>query len=87
MGFLQNKRFACSRPKCPGHQKNLKIVYSRKSVSQNKRPFKLGKRAKSSMFILPYNTTLWICAAIVGGIVGFIIYGLIKGFENLFPND
>jgi hypothetical protein len=39
------------------------------------------------MFILPYNTTLWICAAIVGGIVGFVIYGLIKGFENLFPND
>jgi hypothetical protein len=39
------------------------------------------------MFILPYNTTLWICAAIVAGIAGFIIYGLIKGFENLFPND
>jgi hypothetical protein len=39
------------------------------------------------MFILPYNTTLWICVAITGGILGFIIYGLIKGFKNLFPND
>jgi hypothetical protein len=39
------------------------------------------------MFILPYNTTLWICVAIAVGIAGFIIYGLIKGFENLFPND
>jgi hypothetical protein len=39
------------------------------------------------MFIIPYNTTLWICAAIVIAIIGFVIYGLIKGFENTFPND
>lgn len=38
------------------------------------------------MFIIPYNTTLWICAAIVGGIVGFLIYGFIVGFENTFKD-
>jgi preprotein translocase subunit Sss1 len=39
------------------------------------------------MFIIPYNTTLWICAAIVVGMIGFIIYGLIKGFENTFRDE
>jgi hypothetical protein len=39
------------------------------------------------MFIIPYNATLWICAVIVIGIIGFVIYGLIKGFENTFRND
>lgn len=36
------------------------------------------------MFTIPYNTTLLICAAIVAGIIGFLIYGSIKGFENTF---
>ena len=39
------------------------------------------------MFIIPYNTTLWICVAIVIAIIGFIIYGIIKGFENTFPDE
>jgi hypothetical protein len=39
------------------------------------------------MFIIPYNTTLWVCAAIFFAIIGFVIYGLIKGFENTFPED
>jgi hypothetical protein len=39
------------------------------------------------MFIIPYNTTLWICVALVIAMIGFVIYGLIKGFENTFPND
>ena len=39
------------------------------------------------MFIIPYNITLWICAAIVIGIIGFVIYGLIKGFENTFRDE
>jgi hypothetical protein len=39
------------------------------------------------MFILWPNTILLICAAIVGGVIGFVIYGLIKGFENTFPDD
>jgi hypothetical protein len=39
------------------------------------------------MFIIPYNATLWICAGIVIGMIGFVIYGLIKGFENTFRDD
>jgi hypothetical protein len=33
------------------------------------------------------NLMLWVCVAIVGAVIGFVIYGLIKGFENTFPND
>ncbi|MBW1696208.1 MAG: hypothetical protein JRH18_03180 [Deltaproteobacteria bacterium] len=42
---------------------------------------------KKSMFILWPNTVLFICVALMGSTIGFIIYGLIKGFENTFPND
>lgn len=40
-----------------------------------------------TMFTIPYNTTLFIVAAIVLGSVGFVIYGLIKGFENVFKEE
>jgi len=39
------------------------------------------------MFVLWPNITLFVCAGIVGAIIGFVIYGSIKGFENTFPND
>ena len=39
------------------------------------------------MFVLWPNATLFIVAAMVAAIVGFVIYGCIKGFENLFPNE
>jgi uncharacterized membrane protein (DUF4010 family) len=39
------------------------------------------------MFILWPNTILWICVGLVVATIGFVIYGLIKGFENTFPND
>ena len=39
------------------------------------------------MFVLWPNVVTLICAALVVGLVGFIIYGLIKGFEKIFPND
>lgn len=39
------------------------------------------------MFVLWPNTVLIICIALVGGMVGFVIYGLIKGFENTFKNE
>lgn len=39
------------------------------------------------MFVLWPNTVTLICATLVGATIGFIIYGLIKGFENTFPND
>lgn len=36
------------------------------------------------MFTLPYNTTLVIVGGIVLAVVGFVIYGFIKGWENVF---
>jgi hypothetical protein len=39
------------------------------------------------MFVLPPNFMLLVCAAIVFGIMGFVIYGFIKGFENIFPGE
>ena len=39
------------------------------------------------MFTIPYNTTLLIVVIIVAAVIGFVIYGLIKGFENIFRNN
>lgn len=39
------------------------------------------------MFVLWPNVILLICAAIFGSVLGFVVYGLIKGFENTFPDD
>ena len=39
------------------------------------------------MFTIPYNTTLVIVVVIVAAVIGFVIYGLIKGFENIFRNN
>lgn len=39
------------------------------------------------MFTIPYNTTLYMVLAIVLGVVGFIIYGLIRGFDNVFREE
>jgi hypothetical protein len=39
------------------------------------------------MFVLWPNVITLIAAALVGATVGFIIYGLIKGFKNTFPDD
>ena len=39
------------------------------------------------MFVLWPNTITFIAAALVGATIGFIIYGLIKGFKNTFPDD
>lgn len=41
----------------------------------------------TDMFVLWPNVVTLISAALVGGLIGFIIYGCIKGFENTFPND
>ena len=38
------------------------------------------------MFVLPQEFLLLVCVAIVFGVIGFVIYGFIKGFENIFPN-
>ncbi len=39
------------------------------------------------MIYMPPNFMLWVSVAIVGSVIGFVIYGFIKGFENLFPNE
>jgi hypothetical protein len=39
------------------------------------------------MFVLPPNTILFICVAIIACILGFIVYGLIVGFENTFKDS
>lgn len=33
-------------------------------------------------FVLWPNFILFVCVAVVGSIIGFIVYGLIVGFEN-----
>jgi hypothetical protein len=45
------------------------------------------EREGSWMFTIPYNTTLFIVVVIVAAIIGFVVYGLIKGFENIFRDD
>ena len=37
------------------------------------------------MFTIPPNFILLVCAGIVGAVIGFVIYGLIKGFDKVFP--
>lgn len=39
------------------------------------------------MFTIPPNFILLVVVAIVGGVIGFLIYGLMKGFENIFPEE
>jgi hypothetical protein len=39
------------------------------------------------MFVLWPNIITLICLALVVGMISFIIYGCIKGFENTFPDD
>lgn len=41
----------------------------------------------TTMFTIPYNTTLFIVAAIVLAVVGFVVYGCIKGWENVLRED
>jgi hypothetical protein len=38
------------------------------------------------MINMPHNFLLWVSVVIVGAVIGFVIYGFIKGFENVFPN-
>lgn len=39
------------------------------------------------MYVLWPNIITYIVLVLVGSTVGFVIYGLIKGFKNTFPND
>ena len=55
--------------------------------SQGNRANHIKSEREKTMFVLPPNFMLLVCAAIVFGIIGFVIYGFIKGFENIFPNE
>jgi hypothetical protein len=37
------------------------------------------------MFDTSPNTIIFICFGLIAATVGFIIYGLIKGFDKVFP--
>lgn len=39
------------------------------------------------MFILNPNAVTLIVFALLASVIGFVIYGCIKGFENTFPNE
>ena len=39
------------------------------------------------MFTIPYNTTLVVVIVIVVAVIGFVIYGFIKGWENVFRDE
>ena len=39
------------------------------------------------MYILWPNFITLVVVGLLGATIGFVIYGLIKGFENTFPND
>lgn len=39
------------------------------------------------MVVLWPNVITYIVLALVGATIGFVIYGLFKGFENTFLND
>jgi len=56
-------------------------------LSQGNRANHIKSEREKNMFVLPPNTILLICAAIVFAIVGFVIYGFVKGFENIFRDE
>jgi len=39
------------------------------------------------VFVLWPNIITLIAAVLVGATIGFVIYGIIKGFDKTFPND
>jgi len=39
-----------------------------------------------TMFTIPPNTILFICVVLFGSIIGFVIYGFVKGWDKVFPD-
>lgn len=39
----------------------------------------------TAMFTIPANTLLFFGVAIVGAVIGFVIYGCVKGWKNVMP--
>jgi hypothetical protein len=62
------------------------LAYPLPRVSGSIRELKRSFRHKGKiMFTIPPNFILLVCAGIVGAVIGFVIYGFIKGFEKIFP--
>jgi hypothetical protein len=40
----------------------------------------------TSMFSIPQNIILFICAGLVGAIAVFVIRGFIKGWDKVYPD-
>jgi len=40
----------------------------------------------TQMFTIPANTMLFFGVVIVAAIIGFVIYGFVKGWENVMPD-
>ena len=38
------------------------------------------------MFTIPPNTILFICVALIVALVGFVIRGFIKGWDEIYPD-
>jgi uncharacterized membrane protein len=45
-----------------------------------------GEFAMTQMFTIPANTILVFGVAIVVAVIGFVIYGCIKGWKNVMPD-
>jgi uncharacterized membrane protein len=45
-----------------------------------------GEFAMTQMFTIPPNTILVFGVAIVVAVIGFVIYGCIKGWKNVLPD-
>jgi len=45
-----------------------------------------GEFAMTQMFTIPPNTILVFGVAIVVAVIGFVIYGCIKGWKNVMPD-
>ncbi|MEJ5375581.1 MAG: hypothetical protein WHX93_03270 [bacterium] len=41
----------------------------------------------TTMFTIPYNTTLFVVGILVLAVLGFVVYGFIKGWENVLKED
>jgi hypothetical protein len=39
------------------------------------------------MYVLWYNTVLVVCVLMVAAVIGFWVYGAIKGFDNVFKDE
>ena len=42
---------------------------------------------RGKMFVLPYNSVLVVCVALILAVIGFWVYVAVKGLDSVFVND